>query len=222
MTSTFDKVISLGTDYLYVTRGSTLGGSSINSVGKWNGNAGTTEAVDSGVNGFGLVILAGPSSDDVYVGGTMTLAGGSLAVNKIAYFNGTEWTDLGSASVFNNNVTSLAYDSANNILYAASHQTSTVGNRISMWNGTVWTGIAEPTINNYVKMDIDSDGNLYVGYGNIFKKRIHSSGVWETISSSIGGTITDLKYNAVNNRIYILLYIHQVIILNILIYNLIA
>lgn len=55
-------------------------------------------------------------------------------------------------------------------------------------------------------MDLDSNGDLYIGYGSVLKRRLKSSGVWETISSNIGATITDLKYNHVDDRIYIVLY----------------
>jgi hypothetical protein len=209
MTSTFDKVFSLGSDNLYVTRSSSLAGITINNVGEWDGTASGLSMVSNGVNALGLAILAGPGANDVYVSGTFTQAGGDTTVNHIAYFNGSNWDDLNGATIFDSNVSSLAYDSQNNLLYASSHLTSTEGDRVGVYNGTSWTGIAEGTINTYTRLTLDSSGNLYLGYGSTLKRRLYSNGSWETLSSSIGGTITDLKYNPVDNRVYIVLYINS-------------
>jgi len=210
MTSTFDKIIALGPSYVYAGRTTTLAGVTVNSVGKWDGTAGGMTMVENGVNNptwGGLALKAGPNINEIYVAGSFTQVGAAISANRIAFHNGTSWNTLGGAPVFDNNITSLALDTTHNLLYAGSHQTSTLQNRISVWNGTSWTGIAEATINDYLKMDVDSDGNLYVGYGTTLKRRLYSGGTWETLSSSIGGTINDLKFNGVNNRVYVTLYL---------------
>ena len=206
MTSSFEKIIDLGTNYLHLTRTTSIpGGSALNYIGRWDGNAGTFESVGGGVSAFSLGCVSVPGTDNVYVCGSFNMAGGSVTVNRIAYWNGTSWDNLAGATVFNNTVQAMAYDSANNLLYASSYQTTNTTNRISVWNGTTWTGIAEPTVSAYCKLTIDGDGNLYAGYGSVFKRYVSNS--WETISSNIGGTISDIKYNGVDNRVYVVLSI---------------
>lgn len=64
MTSTFDKVIALGSDNLYLTRSTTVAGTTINNVGSWDGQSGGLSMVSNGVNALGLAILAGPNTND--------------------------------------------------------------------------------------------------------------------------------------------------------------
>lgn len=205
MSASFNQIISLDTNYLYITRSGSVAGKTINSVGRWDGSANTMDAVLNGVNALGISIINGPASDDLFVAGTFTQAGGSVPVNRVAYYYNNTWHDLNGASVFDANVTNLVYDHTNDILYAASHQTTNSVNRIGKWDGATWTGIAEPTINSYAKMALDSNGNLYVGYSFTFKRYLFATSTWETISTSIGGTINDIRYNSINNRIYICL-----------------
>jgi len=207
MSSTFEKIIDLGTNYLFLSRTTSIPGSTLNWIGRWDGNAGTFASVGGGVSSFSIACASVPGTDSVYVCGSFTTAGGSVPVNRIAFWNGSAWDSLAGATVFDNTVQALAYDSTHSLLYASSFETTNITNRISRWNGTSWTGIAEPTITNYCKITLDGDGNLYAGYGSILKRYIYQNSVWETLSSNIGGTISDIKYNGVDNRIYITLYI---------------
>jgi len=92
MTSTFEKIIDIGTNDLHLARTSSIGGKSINYCGRWDGDAGTFEAVDGGVSSFSVSVLSVPGTNNVYVCGSFTQAGGSVSGNKIAYHNGTEWS----------------------------------------------------------------------------------------------------------------------------------
>ncbi|MGA1701651.1 MAG: hypothetical protein ACO4BY_11045 [Candidatus Nanopelagicales bacterium] len=58
--------------------------------------------------------LVTDSAGNLYAGGSFTTAGGAPA-NRVAKWNGTSWSALGTG--MNNNVTALATDSAGN-LYA--------------------------------------------------------------------------------------------------------
>lgn len=207
MTSTFEKIIDLGTNYIHLVRNVNVAGSNIEWIGRWDGNAGTFESVGGGTSSFTLGVVSVPGTDNVYVCGAFSQVGGSVSANRIAYYNGSSWDALAGATVFNNTVQSMAYDSVNGLLYASSYQTTNTTNRISRWNGTSWTGIAEPTVSTYCKLTIDGDGNLYAGYGSTFKRYVYQSSTWELLDASIGGTISDIKYNDVDNRVYITLNI---------------
>lgn len=207
MTSTFEKIIDLGTHYLFLARTLSVPGATLNYIGRWDGQAGTFTSVGGGVSAFSVGCVSVPGTDNVYVCGSFTTAGGSVTVNQIAYWNGSTWSNLANATVFDSNVQAMAYDSKNSLLYATSYLSTNITNRISRWNGTSWTGIAEATVNNYCKLTIDDNSNLYAGYGTILKRYLYQTNTWETLSSAIGGTISDIKYNGVDNRVYITLYI---------------
>lgn len=201
-TSTFSQNFAIGQDYFYITRVTTVGGNAVAQIGRWNGGADTIEPVASGLNGLGLAIAIGPDPNSIFVGGSFTASVTGVTTNKIAYFDGNAWNGLGTPP-FNNDVTNLAYDAENNLLYAVSHDTSTTDNRLSVWNGSTWTGISDSfTINNYPKLALDSDNNLYLGYGSTLRRYLKATSTWELISSSAGTTIIDMKYNSTTNRVY--------------------
>jgi hypothetical protein len=126
---------------------SQVGGISAAHIAKWNGAS--WSALGSGVGG-----QAGPSVhtlcpfDDgtgtaIYVGGTFTTAGGQSA-NRIARWNGSTWSTLGTG--FNGPVWSLAVydDDTGPALYATGDFTTAGGapaNRIAKWTGSVWTAL---------------------------------------------------------------------------------
>lgn len=207
MTSSFEKIIDIGTNYLHLARTSNIGGTAIDYLGRWDGTANTFASVGGGVSAFSLGTVSVPGTDNVYVCGSFTLAGGSVSVNKIAYWNGSSWSNLAGATLFTGTVQAMAYDSVHGLLYASSYDTTITANRIGVWNGASWTGIAEATVSNYCKLTIDGDGNLYAGYGSVLKRYTYQTSTWETLSSSIGGTISDVKYNEGDNKVYVTLYI---------------
>ncbi len=204
-TSTFNQIFCVGANELFITRGSSYGGNSISHIGSWNGGADTIAPVGVGLNNLGLAVCRGGSDGQVFVGGTFTATGNSsLSLNRVAYFDGSSWSNLGASSWFDEDVTSLAYDWENDKLYVASHGTTTSSRRISLWDGNSWSGISTSfTANTYVKLCLDSEQTLYAGYSSTLKK--YSGGTWTDISTSIGGSINDLKYDPINNRVYIMM-----------------
>lgn len=208
MTSSFNQLLSIGDNYLYVTRVSSIAGNSVGYIARWDGTVDGVEAVGGGIdNGFTVCCLAGSAPNSVYIGGTFTAVGGGTAANRIAYYNGSTWDNLGGASVFTTTVNQLAYDSTNNLLYAASPSSSNT-NRVSVYNGSTWTGIVTGfTINtsDYCKFALDTDGNLYVGHRFALRRWNRVAGTWTEISTYVGSIIHDIKYDAVNNRVWIVL-----------------
>jgi hypothetical protein len=73
---------------------------------------------------------------DVYIGGDFTYIN-DLAVNRVAKWNGTGWSMLGTG--MNYSVHALAVSGTD--LYAGGHFTTAGGtsaNRVAKWNGTSW------------------------------------------------------------------------------------
>ncbi len=76
---------------------------------------------------------------DLYVGGAFTTAGG-VSANKIAKWNGTNWSALGSGM----NSTVYALTAIGTDLYAGGFFSSAGGvsaSRIAKWNGTSWSAL---------------------------------------------------------------------------------
>jgi len=59
MTSHFSERLALGTNYIYITRTRTIGGTTINSAGRWDGNSDGFEIISGGFSNqtFGGVIV---------------------------------------------------------------------------------------------------------------------------------------------------------------------
>ena len=80
--------------------------------------------------------LAVDSSDNLYAGGSFTTAGG-VTVNRIAKWNGTAWSALGSG--LNSTVNALAVDSSDNVYMGGLFNTVTSEYlllRTAKWNGS--------------------------------------------------------------------------------------
>jgi len=106
----------------------------------------------------------------LYVGGNFTAAGGVPAV-RIAKWNGTTWSALGSGFVGGNvNALTVYNDGTGDALYATGAFTTsgvTTVNRLAKWNGTTWTMVGTG-LNNGTGFALatfdDGDGEaLYIG-----------------------------------------------------------
>jgi len=135
--------IAIGSDGIYVGGAfTTAGGVTVNRVARWDGAAwnslggGTTNGVGGSVN---AILPVSPAQ--IYVGGTFTTAG-VVAANRVAMFDGTNWSALGSgiSGGSSPSVNALAYDGAN--LYASGVFTNAGGTMVSSiakWDGATWT-----------------------------------------------------------------------------------
>lgn len=206
-TSTFDQIILVGSDCIYVVRSSSLGGNTVNWIGRWDGGADTIAPVGGGLTGISLAVCRGASDNQIYVGGGITsTADSTVSLNRVAYYNGSNWSNLGITNWFTEDVTGVVYDPVGNKLYTASHGTTATEKRISLYDGSNWSGISTSfTVSTYAKLALDANQDLYVGYSSTLRKYDSSEGTWSLISSSIGGSINDLEYDSVNNRVYIAL-----------------
>ncbi|MDB5270732.1 MAG: hypothetical protein JWP58_3772 [Hymenobacter sp.] len=148
-------VVQVGTD-TYVAGSFTIVGNVVaNRVARWNGTTwvslgtGTANGVDGTVNA-----LAVDGTGNVYVGGSFTNAGGNPA-SRVARWNGTAWSALGSGTIatdgtangVGSTVNALAVDGTG-IVYAGGGFTTAGGltaNRVARWNGTAWSALGSGT-----------------------------------------------------------------------------
>ncbi len=146
-----------------------------NYIAKWNGSA--WSAVGNGFNAA-VLALAVDNSDNVYAGGTFTLAcdatcnpATSTPANHIANWNGSAWSAMGHG--FDSVVFALAVDGGDNV-YAGGFftracdatcapATSTPVNYIAQWNGGAWSALSGGTSAPVTALGHDSSNNVYAG-----------------------------------------------------------
>lgn len=111
-----------------------------NLIARWNGT--NWSKLGSGLVGdFSTAAAMAVYNDDLYVGGRFTNAGGKPTFN-IARWNGTQWSDLDTGVA--SDVTALAVDTINNLLYVGGGIYSAGGNSginadgIVKWDGFKW------------------------------------------------------------------------------------
>jgi len=149
------------------------GGVSANFIAKWDGAEWLP--LGSGVDDLYASVRALTVFDDgngpaLYAGGTFTTAGG-VAANRIAKWDGIEWSPLGSG--FNSMVSDLAvFDDGSGAgpeLYAGGLFTSAGGlaaSRIAKWDGTSWSPLGSGMNDWVVALTTFDDGSgpaLYAG-----------------------------------------------------------
>ena len=184
--------------------------------------AGTAGAGDERwQDGFGLpgtggevraLVKVGP---DVYVGGSFSVAGTSVA-NGIARWNGTSWSALGTgpANGVNGGVYALAV-APNGDLYAGGNFTVAGGvpaNNIARWNGTSWSSLGTgPTngVNGGVyALAVAPNGDLYAGGNFTVAGGVPANNIarWNgTNWSSLGTGLFTANGNPVYTNVYALL-----------------
>ncbi|MFH0981547.1 MAG: hypothetical protein V2A79_08415 [Planctomycetota bacterium] len=127
----------------------TAGGVPANFIAKWNpGAPGQWSALGSGMGGtvpyvYALTVFDDGTGPALYAGGRFTTAGG-VPANRIAKWNGTQWSALGSG--MNNDVWALTvFDDGTGAALHAGGLFATAGgvpaNGIAKWDGTQWSAL---------------------------------------------------------------------------------
>ncbi|MBX3362444.1 MAG: hypothetical protein KF912_10010 [Phycisphaeraceae bacterium] len=132
----------------------TAGGVTVNRIAKWNGSAWSAVSAPGGVgvngNVVGMTVFNDGSGPALFAGGTFTAAGG-VAVNRVAKWDGSDWSALANQSPVGMN--GLVFDmAAFNVgsgpaLYAGGAFTTAGGvtvNRVARWNGSAWSALTSP------------------------------------------------------------------------------
>jgi hypothetical protein len=146
------------------------GGVAANHVAKWNGT--NWSAVGSGMNGYevdALAVFDDGGGAALYAGGDFTQADG-LAANRIAKWDGSGWSPVGSG--LNTGVTSLTVfdDGTGPALYVGGGFSLAGGvsaHGVAKWNGSNWSAVGGGTPGGIVyalaAFDDSSGTGLYAG-----------------------------------------------------------
>ncbi len=158
----------------------TAGGVTVNFIARWNG---TEWSALSGPSGTGvndvvrtLVVHDDGGGEALYVGGSFTTAGG-IDVNRIAKWDGAEWSALSgpSGTGMSGPVLDLAVydDGGGEALYAGGVFNTADGddvNCIAKWDGTAWSALSGPSgtgmsggVSSVAVCDDGSGEALYAG-----------------------------------------------------------
>jgi len=125
------------------------GGIAANNVAKWNGTSwsslgtGAANGVGGAIGNDPYVMALAISGSDLYVGGTFTEAGG-IAAKRVAKWNGTSWSSLGTGPANGVNFTVFVLAVSGSDLYMGGWFLQAGGvaaNRVAKWNGTNWSSL---------------------------------------------------------------------------------
>ncbi|MBI3851539.1 MAG: hypothetical protein HY298_14875, partial [Verrucomicrobia bacterium] len=132
---------------------------------------------------------------NLYIGGSFTIAG-EVKANRVARWNGTAWSALGSGLEGSDyaDVTALAVSGMD--LYAGGRFTMAGGiaaTNVAKWNGSMWSALGSG-VNNYVRALAVSGTNFYVGGDFSMAGGVTVMGIakwdgstWSSLGSGLGG-----------------------------------
>ena len=160
-------------DLLYVGGNFTFAGSaSANRIATWDGsNWGTLGGgVDSGIfemafDGAGNLYVAGQFTTATNTDGSCASA--SPVVNRIAKWDGTCWSGLGTGIEVSGfgQINALAVQT-DGVLYVGGTFVTAGGNaaaNIAKWDGTSWSSLGSGMNNNVADLTVDSTGAVFAG-----------------------------------------------------------
>jgi hypothetical protein len=191
------------------------GGVVVHCIAKWDGT--TWSALGSGMNGSVEALGVfdddgdGPHAPALYAGGYFTLAGG-VPANRIAKWDGANWSALGSGLSGGSDPQVYALcafdDSSGPALYVGGHFTH-AGNgnvkHIARWNGTTWSDVGGGTDGSYspsvCALTIFDDGtgaSLYAGGGFVYAGGVLVNRIarWDGSNWSALGSGTDASVSS--------------------------
>ncbi len=165
------RAIAISGTNVYVGGGFiTAGGISANSIAKWDGSSwyALGSGVSGGTGGTGSDIYSlAVSGTDVYAGGFFTNAGG-VTVKRIAKWNGSEWSQMGTGMDGNIPIYVAVYGLAvsGNTVFAVGEFSNAGGvyaKKIAKWSAGTWSSFQGSTVDSIVRSVAVSGNDVYVG-----------------------------------------------------------
>ena len=146
------------------------GGVLANGIARWDGSSWTTFGSGMGSNGVVQSLAVHDDGDGpaLYAGGNFSSAGG-VPASRIAKWNGSTWSALGSGMDLPVLALVAFDDGSGTALYAGGSFTSAGGvaaNRIARWDGSTWTALGAGMDDDVTCLAVHDDGGgtaLYAG-----------------------------------------------------------
>lgn len=151
-----------GTDVFVGGKFSRAGSMPASRIAKWNGSAWQTlpDSKSEAIGPNSSVNVIVKSGSNIYVGGAFTDIGG-LAVNRIAKWDGTSWSALGTG--LSGAVNAMVFIGTD--LYVGGNFTQAGGqsaNRVAKWDGSTWTALGTGLGSTVLALATDGT-DLFVG-----------------------------------------------------------
>lgn len=171
-------------------------------IAKWNGSVWSSVGGGLGVGGNTVFALAVGPDGAVYLGGAFTDAGGVANADRLAKWNGTSYSALGSG--INNIVRAVAVGLDGSVYIGGdfTNLTDANGNYISKWNGSAWVSLGSGMNGRVNAIAIGPDGTVYAGGAFTLAGGIANTAyiakwdgsVWSPLSTGVSGEILTLAF----------------------------
>lgn len=168
------------------------GGETVSGIASWDGTSWEPFVSPSGAVGLTISPLGFVSSlvvynGDLYAGGMFPRAGGTVTVNNIARWNGTEWSalagpsgEVGTALTDHNIAPVWDMTVVDGVLVAAGEFDAAGGvavNSLAAWNGTTWSSLDQPVAGTILSVT-NFNGRLVAGRSYVENNFSVSDVVW--------------------------------------------
>lgn len=172
--------------------------------------AGVWDRVGTGANNAVWQVVIGPDGC-LYAAGAFSSMGGVANTSRIAKWDGTRWTALGSGAD-NNTVISMVFGPDGTLYIAGSFlSVSGVANTayIAKWDGTNWSALGTGANGIVYSLAMGTDGTLYAGgdftlmggVANTIRIAKWNGAVWTPLSTGADAEVFALKV-ASDNTLY--------------------
>lgn len=189
-------------DKVYLYLGGTFqnfdGQAACDYLARYNKQTALWSPMSTGANGSVVSMLMAPNGY-IYISGEFTTIGGTAA-NKIAVWNGSSFSALGSG--LSNPAYKMAIDPTTGYLICVGVFTTAGGssaNRIAYWDGSSWGTYGTGGNGAIYAVTVDNDGTLYIGGAltsidsvsvNYIAK--YQNGTWSPLAGGMNTTVFDL------------------------------
>ena len=187
-----------------------VGVSYTNYIAKWSTTSSSWSSLGEGkdMNSYVLALAVSVSGSDLYAGGSFTSAGG-VAVNRIAKYDGSNWSALGSGMT-GGYVYALAVINAD--LYAGGSFTSAGGvtdtKYIAKWNGS-WSPLGSGMSSYVFALAVINNTDLYAGgmftsAGGVSANYIAKwNGSWSPLGTGMNSEVNALAVMTIEGTDYL-------------------
>ena len=145
--------------------------------------------------GESVEALTATTTGNIYVGGEFSTIGG-VSASKIAKWDGSSWSALGSG-IGTEGVYDIAIDASGNVYAGGLFSTAggNSANNIAMWDGTSWSALGSGVNEMVWNIAINGSGDLYAGGQFTTAGGILVNGIakWNGSSWSALGTGVDMS-----------------------------
>ena len=168
------------------------------------------DGVDNTVNALTVTLAANGTDREVYVGGSFLNAGGSAAA-RIAMWNGSAWSALGSGT--SSAVRAFAWDAANRRLYVGG-QFATAGGvtvgALGLWDGATWSALGTGMNSAVLALAWDSAnarllaGGGFTTAGGVSAARVAAwdGSAWSALGSGMESSVLVLALDSASGRLF--------------------